>query len=86
MSDAGFETAAVNEETVFVRGGRYVRIICGERYASVELAESLYNAERNMYEDIDIYDYEHMKENGFPDDDDIFVEICADINKYIISH
>ena len=84
MTEHGFGQVTVNDETVFRSGEKYVRIICGEKHATVEVACSLHDAEHNIYEDIDLYDYDHMRANGFPNDSDIFEEICADIEKYII--
>ena len=85
MSELGFERILLNNETVLHRDNKYVRLNCGERFATVELANDLYEAANNMYEDIDLYDYDHMRENGFPGDDDIVGEIRSDIIKYIIS-
>ena len=85
MAEHKFEKITVNGDTVFRSGEKYVRIVCGEKHAAVEVACGLQDAEHNIYEDIDLYDYEHMKSNGFPKEGDIFTEICADIEKYIIS-
>ena len=85
MTEHGFEHITINVETVFRKGDKYVRIGCGEKYATVEVACSLREAENNIYEDIDLYEYGHMKTHGFPENGDIFTEICADIEKYIIN-
>lgn len=61
-----------------------MRITCGQQSATVEIAKSLHDAEHNMYEDVDLYGYAHMAEQGFTDIDAIFGEIKADIVKYIV--
>lgn len=81
----GFEEMTLNGGTVFHKDGKFVRIVCCDSQATVELADSVHDAENNMYEDIDLYDYAYMREHGFPGDDDIFGEICADIIKYIVN-
>ena len=85
MAEFGFERVIAADSDVFFSGDKYVRIDCGEYYATVELANSLHEAENNLYEDIGLYEYSYMREHGFQEDDDIFDEIRRDIVEYIIN-
>lgn len=85
MTQLGFERITIGDSLVFRSDNKYVRIECGEAHATVELANGLHDAENGIYDDIDLYEYDYMRKNGFPEDDDIFAEIRADIIKYIIN-
>ncbi len=84
MINLGYEQLNINDELIFNLGNKYVRIKCDQRFTTVELAHSLCDAEHNMYDDIDLYDYNYMADHGFTDIDEIFDEIKSDIIKYII--
>lgn len=85
MVQFGFECITIGDSLVFRSDNIYVRIECGDAHATVELAHSRDDAENNIYDDIDLYEYDYMRQNGFPEDDDIFEEIRSDIVKYIIN-
>ena len=83
MKGFGFEVDIINGESVFMRGDKYVRIVCGQDSAPLELAHGRHDAENNLYDDIEIYEYGYMKERGFIEDG-ISKEIISDVEKYII--
>ncbi len=80
MAELGLEAVSVNGQTNYCTGSRYVKFSCTDAYTVVELAEGRENAEKNLYEDLDLYEYSHMKKQNM----DIFNEIKNDIIKYVL--
>ncbi len=80
MTERGFELTEINDEPVYHSGDKYVRIVCCPHAATVELAGGLHDAENNLYEDIDLYQYDYMAEHGMKN---IYEEMRADIVKYV---
>ena len=78
MLRLGFEVKQINHQAVYRTGTKYVKISYETGYAAVETAESLREAENNMYEDLDLYDYDYLKGT------DISKEIEADIIRYVL--
>ena len=78
MIKSGFEEKPVNHQLVYYICNKYVKITYENKYAAVEVADSLMEAENNMYEDLDIYDYDIMKGK------DISKEIEKDVAKYVL--
>lgn len=77
MRKLGFEEKQVDHQIVYYRSGKYVKISYENRYVAVEVADSLMEAENNMYEDLDLYEYDCMK--GM----DISEEMEKDIVHYV---
>lgn len=78
MIKSGFEEKLVNHQLVYYICNKYVKITYENKYAAVEAADSLMEAENNMYEDLDLYDYDFMKGK------DISKEIEKDVAKYVL--
>ena len=80
MIDLGFERVSVNARTNYRMGDLFVMLSPGENAVPLELAHGLVDAQNNLYEDVDLYEYEFMKEKGL----DIVGTIRADVVKYVI--
>lgn len=78
MIKLGFEEKQVDHQLVYYICNKYVKISYENKYVAVEEADSLMEAENNMYEDLDLYDYDCMK--GV----DISKEIEKDIVNYVL--
>lgn len=78
MIKLGFEEKQVAHQLVYYICNKYVKISYENKYVAVEVADSLIEAENNMYEDLDLYDYDCMKEM------DISKEIEKDIVNYVL--
>ncbi len=78
MIKSGFEEKQIANQLVYCIGNKYVKISYENKYAAVEAADSLMEAENNMYEDLDLYDYDFMKGK------DISKEIEKDVAKYVL--
>ncbi len=82
MTDHGFEIVEIKGERIYHSGDKYVRIICDTRMATLELAVGLNDAENNLYEDIDIYNYGFMRLREL---NDIFGVMRDDIIQYVFN-
>lgn len=78
MIKSGFEEKLVNHQLVYYICNKYVEITYEKKYVAVEVADSLMEAENNIYEDLDLYDYDFMKGK------DISKEIEKDIVKFVL--
>ena len=78
MLRLGFEETQIRHQPVYRIRDKYVKISYAAGYAAVEIADSLTDAENNMYEDLDLYDFDYMK--GM----DISAEIEKDIVNYVL--
>ena len=80
MTELGFEEMVLNNKKNHVLNGKYVIISCYKTYAVIEVAANSYQAEHNLYEDLDMYEYAYMENMQM----DIFNEMKQDIIKYVI--
>ena len=78
MIKLGSEEMYINHHLIYYLCEKYIKISYEEKYVAVEVADSLREVENNMYEDLDLYDYECMKEK------DITKEIEKDLIKYVL--
>ena len=78
MIRLGFEEIRIRHQPVYRIQDKYVKISYTAGYAAVEIADSLTDAEKNLYEDLDLYDFDSMK--GM----DISAEIEKDIVNYVL--
>ncbi len=78
MIRLGFEEKQIHHQSVYRIQDKYVKISYETGYAALEIAHSLTDAEKNMYEDLDLYDFDSMKEM------DISEEIEKDIVRYVL--
>jgi len=78
MIRLGFDVIRIRHQPVYRIQDKYVKISYAAGYAAAEIADSLPDAENNMYEDLDLYDFAYMK--GM----DISAEIEKDIVKYVL--
>lgn len=83
MLRLSFEILWINGQPIFHKGNKYIRISCGNKYTVVEIATGLVEAQNNLYEDLDLYDYEYMKNNF--GDSDLVKTIENDIVQYVIN-
>ncbi len=79
FTDLGFNKTIINNETVFEYKGSYYKLtfVKGLGGFVMELAVSLEEAQKNLYEDGDIYSIS-LGEN------DILNQLAIDIRKYIL--
>ncbi len=78
MIRLGFDEIRIRQQPVYRIQDKYVKISYKTKYAAVEIADSLTDAENNMYEDLDLYDFDFMKEMDIP------AEIEKDIVRYVL--
>lgn len=80
MLSLGFEKVSVSGKIHYRMGDQFVRLGCHSGYVSFELAHGYEDAKRNLYEDVDLYEYDYCKEKGM----DVLEEIKADAIKYVV--
>lgn len=81
MLRLGFEEISVNGRTNFCWENKYIMVSCQKKFVVVEIARGLSDAQNNLYEDLDLYEYAYMKKKG----QDILKTIEADIVKYVVN-
>ena len=80
LAALGFETVSVRGLTNYRLGNRYIRFSFGDIFAVVEIAHGRENAEKNLYEDLDLYEYDYMESRN----EDIFGAIKSGIIKFVV--
>ena len=76
MIKSGFEEKLVNHQLAYYICNKYVKITYENKYAAVEVADPLMEAENNMYEDLDLYDYDFMKGKDISKEIENIIEIA----------
>ncbi len=80
MSELGFERVTVRGLVNFRMGDRFVRLLCGERTVALELAHGFSDATNNLYEDVELYEYEYVAREGLS----LCEAVRADVMQYVV--
>ena len=80
MIELGFEETVINGKMNYLWKGKCVAVSCHQTYAAIEIAGNVSEAKRNLYEDLDIYEYSYMENIQ----KDIFDEMRQDIVQYVM--
>ena len=80
MIELGFEETVINGKINYLWNGKCVAVSYHQTYAAIEIAGNVSEAKRNLYEDLDIYEYSYMENIQ----KDIFDEMRQDIVQYVM--
>ena len=80
MIELGFKETIINGKTNYLWNGKCVAVSYYQTYAAIEIACNVSEAKRNLYEDLDIYEYSYMENIQ----KDIFDEMRQDIVQYVM--
>ena len=80
MIELGFEETVINGKINYLWKGKCVAVSYHQTYAAIEIAGNVSEAKRNLYEDLDIYEYSYMENIQ----KDMFDEMRQDIVQYVV--
>ena len=80
MIDLGFEERWIGGAKNYVLGESYIKFTFKLTYAVVEIASSEQEAENYLHEDLEMYQYDCLKEHDL----DLFDEIMKDLIRYVV--